>query len=70
MKRNQIEATAPEVWFGRRIQIIWELYVNDIVVIIMRCCIMQKSFALINIENTFSVEMGGLIVSILWPHVT
>ena len=65
-----MEATTPEVWFSRSIQIVWELYVNDVVVIIMRCCIMWKSFTLINVETMFRVGMGGLIVSILWPRVT
>jgi len=70
MKRDWVEATAPEVWFDRSIRIIWELYVNDIVVLIMKYCIMWKLFALINVENMFRVGMGGLVISILWPRVT
>ena len=65
MKRYQVEVTTPEVWFSRRIWIIWELDVDDIVIIIMKCYVMQKSFALVHVEGIFRVRMGGLIVSIL-----
>jgi len=70
MKRYWVEVTAPQVWFSRRIWIIWELDVNDVVIIIMRCCVTWKSFALVYVEDTFRVRMDGLIVSILWPYVT
>jgi len=60
-----VEVTTPEIWFGRRIQIIWELDVDDVIIIIMRCCVTWKSFALVHVEGMFRVRMGSLVVSIL-----
>ena len=58
-----MEATAPEVQFSRRIRIIRELDVDDVVIVNLRCCVTQKSFALIHIEGTFRVRIGGPIFS-------
>jgi len=70
MKRYWVEATAPEVWFSRRIQIIQELDIDNIVIVIMRCYITRKSFVLVHVKGTFRVRMGGLVVSTLWHHIT
>ena len=65
-----MEATAPKIWFGRRIQIIWELDVDDIVIVIIRCCVTQKLFALVHVKGIFRARMDSLVISTLWHCIT
>ena len=58
-----MEATTSEVWFGGRVRIIWELDVDNIVIVTLWSLDIWKTFALIRIENTFRVRMGDLVVS-------
>ena len=35
MKRNGVETTIPEFWFSGHIGVIWKLYVDNIIVLIV-----------------------------------
>ena len=35
MKKNRVETTIPEFWFSGHMWIIWELYIDDVIVLIV-----------------------------------
>ena len=65
MKEYRVEAPAPEVWFGRSIQVVWKLDIDDIIIVTLWSLDMWDTFDLIHIENVFRVRMGGLMLSVV-----
>ena len=65
-----MEVTTPKLWLSRYVGVIQKLDVNDIIIIVIEGCVTWLSFALVGMANTFRLNKGGLVNSILWPHVS
>ena len=70
MKRNRVETTILEFWFSGHIWVIQKLYIDDVIVLIMRSGAMLRVKTLFFIKTMLWGWFGCIEAIVLKPYVS